>query len=145
MTKKKLGELLILFLCGGTAYILIEYLFRGHSHPSMFLLGGVVFVEIGGLNEFCRCNMSLLLQGLIGSFIITVSELAVGLLLNVWLKLNVWDYSHMPLNFLGQICLPFSIAWIFVAIAAVLFDDFLRHLMFGEDYPHYKLFLSHCD
>ncbi len=141
MNLKKIAKLLILFLCGGTAYVLIELLFRGHSHPSMFLLGGTVFVEIGGLNELFKWDMSLILQGLIGSLIITVSELAAGLLLNLWLKLDVWDYSHMPLNFLGQICLPFSIAWIFVSIAAVIFDDFLRHWMFDEDYPHYKLFL----
>lgn len=140
MNPKKLGKLLILFLCGGSAYVLIEFLFRGHSHWSMFLLGGFVFVEIGGLNELFKWDMSLALQGVIGAFIITVSELAAGLLLNVWLKLDVWDYSHMPLNFLGQICLPFSIAWIFVSIAAVIFDDFLRHWMFDEDYPHYKLF-----
>lgn len=140
MTIKKIWKLFLLFLCGGLSYVFIELLFRGHSHLSMFLLGGIVFVEIGGLNELCRCNMSLLLQGLIGSGIITVSEFATGLIVNIWLKLDVWDYSHMPLNLLGQICLPFSVAWIFVAIIAVLFDDFLRHLLFGEKYPHYKLF-----
>lgn len=140
MDMKKIWKLFLLFLCGGLSYILIELLFRGHSHPSMFLLGGIVFVEIGGLNEVCRCNMSLLLQGLIGSGIITLSEFFFGLLLNIWLKMGVWDYSHMPLNLWGQICLPFSIAWIFVAIIAVLFDDFLRHLLFDETYPHYRLF-----
>ena len=136
---KKILKLFILFLCGGALYIMIELIFRGHSQWSMVLLGGIVFVEIGCLNEVFKCNMSLVLQGLIGSVMITASELAFGLILNVWLKMDVWDYSTMPLNFMGQICLPFSIMWIFVSIAAVLFDDYLRHLMFHEDFPHYKL------
>ena len=46
----------------------------------------------------------------------------------------------MPLNYKGQICLPFSILWIFVSIAAVVLDDWLRYWLFGEERPHYTLF-----
>ena len=53
---------------------------------------------------------------------------------------GVWDYSGMPLNYKGQICLPFSILWIFVSIAAVVLDDWLRYWLFGEERPHYTLF-----
>ena len=66
--------------------------------------------------------------------------LDLGLQLNVWLGLGVWDYSGMPLNYKGQICLPFSILWIFVSIAAVVLDDWLRYWLFGEEHPHYTLF-----
>lgn len=82
----------------------------------------------------------LILQGVIGSVIVTGAELATGMILNVWLGLGVWDYSGMPLNYKGQICLPFSILWIFVSIAAVVLDDWLRYWLFGEERPHYTLF-----
>ena len=59
---------------------------------------------------------------------------------HVWLGLGVWDYSGMLLNYKGQICLPFSILWIFVSIAAVVLDDWLRYWLFGEERPHYTLF-----
>lgn len=137
---KKLTKLLILFLFGGASYIIIEILYRGYSHFSMFILGGILFLEIGILNELCDNKTSLLLQGIIGSFLITVSELITGLILNVWLNLNIWDYSDLPFNILGQISLPYSIIWIFISIVAVILDDILRHRLFGEIRPYYKLF-----
>lgn len=137
---KRIIKAFTLFICGGLAYILIELLFRGRSHWAMFLLGGIVFIEIGCLNEWFDWEMSLILQGIIGSAIITASEFIVGLILNIWLNWGIWDYSNMPFNFMGQICLPFSIGWVFVAMAAVILDDYLRYWIFGEDRPHYKLF-----
>lgn len=128
-----------LFTFGGVAYVLIELLFRGYSHWTMFVLGGILFIEIGLLNELFSWDMSLLFQGAIGSAIITISEFVAGVILNLWLNLNVWDYSNMPFNILGQVCLPFSLIWIFVAVAAVIFDDYLRYWLFKEEYPHYKL------
>lgn len=128
-----------LFTFGGVAYVLIELLFRGYSHWTMFVLGGILFIEIGLLNELFSWDMSLLFQGVIGSAIITISEFVAGVILNLWLNLNVWDYSNMPFNILGQVCLPFSLIWIFVAVAAVIFDDYLRYWLFKEEYPHYKL------
>ena len=137
---KNIIKLITLFICGGAAYVLIELAFRGYSHWSMFILGGILFVEIGCINELFSWNMSLIFQGVVGSIIITASEFVAGVILNLWLKLNVWDYSNIPFNIMGQVCLPFSVAWVFVSIAAVIFDDFLRHWLFKEEYPHYKLF-----
>lgn len=130
----------ILFLFGGSAYILIELLFRGYSHFSMFILGGILFIEIGLLNEFTSEKTGLLIEGILGSVIITISEFLAGLILNVWLGLNIWDYSDMPLNIMGQISLLYSFAWIFVAVAAVILDDYLRRKWFGEEKVFYKLF-----
>ena len=56
------------------------------------------------------------------SAIVTGAELVTGMILNVWLGLGIWDYSGMPFNYKGQICLPFSILWIFVSIAAIVLD-----------------------
>lgn len=139
---KNIIKLMVLFLCGGFAYLVIELAFRGYSHWTMFILGGILFVEIGWLNELFNWDMSLIFQGVIGSIIITISEFIAGLILNVWLNLGVWDYSNIPFNAMGQICLPFSLAWVFVSIAAVILDDFLRYWIFKEEYPHYIIFKS---
>jgi uncharacterized membrane protein len=79
------------------------------------------------------------LQGAIGAAIITALEFVAGVVLNVWLGLGIWDYSAMPFNVLGQICLPFTLAWVPLAVVAVVVDDWLRHFLFGEDKPHYVL------
>lgn len=141
--KEKLKAILkhaVLALCGGCVYFLIEMAWRGHSHWTMAVLGGVCFVLIGDINEFIPWNMPLILQGAIGSGIVTVLELASGIILNLWLGLGIWDYSNMPFNLLGQICLPFTLLWVALSIVAVVLDDWLRYWLFGEDRPTYTLF-----
>ena len=141
--KEKLKAILkhaVLALCGGCVYFLIEMAWRGHSHWTMAVLGGVCFVLIGDINEFIPSNMPLILQGAIGSGIVTVLELVSGIILNLWLGLGIWDYSNMPFNLLGQICLPFTLLWVALSIVAVVLDDWLRYWLFGEDRPTYTLF-----
>lgn len=131
---------LFLFIVGGAVYYSMEMLFRGYSHYSMAILGGICFIACGLLNEILSWDTSLLLQGLIGSGIITVLEFLTGVLVNIILHLNVWDYSNMPLNVLGQICLPFSLLWVIIAIGAIILDDYIRYCFFDEEKPRYKLF-----
>ena len=141
--KEKLKAILkhaVLALCGGCVYFLIEMAWRGHSHWTMAVLGGVCFVLIGDINEFIPWNMPLILQGAIGSGIVTALELVSGIILNLWLGLGIWDYSNMPFNLLGQICLPFTLLWVALSIVAVVLDDWLRYWLFGEDRPTYPLF-----
>ena len=76
----------------------------------------------------------------IGSTIITVLEFITGCIVNLWLGWNVWDYSNLPLNLLGQICLPFSTLWYFISAIGIVIDDYIRYIYFDEEYPRYKLF-----
>ncbi len=129
----------VLALCGGCAYFAIELLWRGHSHWTMAVLGGICFVLIGGINELFPWEMSLLLQALIGAVVITALEFVAGCILNLWLGLEIWNYSALPLNLLGQICLPFSLLWIIASAGAIVLDDWLRYWLFGEQRPKYYL------
>lgn len=133
------GKAVVLFLCGGGAYALIEIIWRGHTHWTMFVLAGVLFLLIGGLNNWLPWDMSLALQGVLGAALVTAAELAAGLILNIWLDLGIWDYSQMPGNFMGQICPQFSMLWFALSIVAVVLDDWLRFWLFGEERPHYRL------
>lgn len=138
--RKKLSKHGILFLSGGFLYVLVEIFWRGFSHWSMFFMGGLCFILIGLINEIFPWDMSLFLQGVVGAAVITVAELAVGYIVNIRLGWQVWDYFDMPLNLMGQICVPFSLLWILVSIAAVILDDYLRHWLFNEELPRYCLF-----
>ena len=89
---------------------------------------------------FFVITMAFWKQCIIGSFVVTGIEFVSGCIVNLWLGWNVWDYSNMPLNLLGQICLPFSLLWVLVSGIAVILDDHLRYWLFGEEKPHYKLF-----
>lgn len=130
----------ILLIIGGTLYFIIEVLYRGYSHLSMFLLGGICFVVIGLINEVFDYKMSLLkFQMPIAAIVVTVLEFITGLIVNKWLGLNVWDYSNTPFNVMGQICLPFTIVWYLLSGIAIVLDDYIRYFVFDEEKPIYKL------
>lgn len=129
---------IILFIVGGSAYYIAEILWRGYSHWSMFILGGLCFVLIGGLNNWFTWDMSLLKQGIIGAATITFLEFCFGVVLNLWLGLHIWDYSNLPFNIYGQICPQFTLLWVVLSTIAVVVDDWLRCLLFNEERPRYK-------
>lgn len=128
-----------LFITGGLLYNLVELAFRGWSHWTMFILGGVCFICLGLINEIISWKTPLWKQMAIGACIITVLEFITGCIVNLWLGWGVWDYSQMPGNLLGQICPQFFILWLLVSLAGIILDDCLRYWLFGEERPHYKL------
>ena len=130
-------ELLIVAI-GGGLYVFIELLWRGRSHLSMFFLGGLCFWLIGSLNRIFAAP--LLEQAVLGAALVTGLELITGLIVNRWLQLAVWDYSQLPMNLMGQICLPYFLLWIPLSAAAVLAEDGLRWLFWSTPLPSYRLF-----
>lgn len=141
MILRRFNKAAILFLIGAAAYALIEVAFRGYTHWTMAVLGGILFLLLGGLNEWIPWEMPLVLQCVIGAVIVTVAEFLAGLILNVWLGLGIWDYSDVPGNILGQICPQFIFAWLGLSLVAIILDDWLRYWLFGEARPHYTIIL----
>ena len=94
----------------------LELLWRGYSHISMFAAGGVCFLLIGQLGQV-QPVLPWPLRAVIGAGIITMVELAAGLLVNQ--HYQIWDYRGRPGNFLGQICPAFTLLWIPVALMAM--------------------------
>lgn len=122
-----------LFSVGGMAYGVIEVLFRGYTHISMFVAGGICFILIGLLDENKKIKIPIIMQMLISAIIITAVELIIGMIVNIGLRLNVWDYSYIPFNFKGQVCLPFSIMWFFLSIVGIMLEDMIRKYIFMEN------------
>lgn len=106
---------LLIFLSGGAAYVGLELCWRGRSHSSMFLAGGVCLLLIGHLEEV-EPRLPAPLRYLLGAGIITMVELGTGLLVNR--DFAVWDYRNLRGNWLGQICPAFCLLWIPVAALA---------------------------
>lgn len=132
-------KMLILFSIGGICYILIELLWRGYSHRTMFFLGGACFCALGLINEFYDYEIPLVLQMIFGTIIITALEFVTGCVVNLYLHMNVWNYSALPYNLLGQICLPYMGLWFILSPLCIITDDWLRYALFGEERPHYRL------
>ena len=138
MKQSKIKKYEFLFFVGATIYVVIEKLYRGYSHWTMFLLGGICFIALGLINEVIPWDMPLLLQMFIGGIIITVLELITGCVVNLWFGWNVWDYSELPFNLWGQISLFSSIVWVGLSLVGIVLDDFIRWKWFGEEKPRYR-------
>ena len=108
----------VVFLVGALGYGGLEILWRGYTHWTMALTGGSCLLVIYFLN-ISMVNVSIWKRCLLRSAVITVFELAVGIAVNIILKWNVWDYSKIPFNFMGQICLPYSVLWYFLCLPVV--------------------------
>ena len=107
---------LFLIIIGGFAYCALEVLTRGYSHISMFFTGGFCFLFVGGLGRLFGHRVPLVVKMLVGALVITLAELVTGMIVNVWMGLEVWDYSKQQYNYLGQICLMFSAMWFLITL-----------------------------
>ena len=122
----KIWKNCLLFYTGGATYLSLELLYRGRSHGSMFLAGGVCFLLIGHLNRV-EPRLPLPLRALVGAGIVTMVELGAGMAVNR--NYQIWDYRDQPGNFMGQICPLFSAIWIPLSlVAAVLYQRMERRL-----------------
>lgn len=142
----------ILFLIGGAVYAWLEILWRGYTHWTMFLLGGACFVIMGMLNEYkIPWHWCLLRQSIVSACVITVFEFVVGCIVNIRLGWQVWDYSDLPLNLCGQICLYYFLLWIPLSMVGIVLDDWIRYIVYlyvrkwspwrpimKRERPHYK-------
>ena len=129
---------LFLGVIGSIIYMSLEILWRGYTHWTMGILGGICFICLGLINELLSWETPLVLQMLIGSTIITILEFITGCIVNLWLGWNVWDYSELPFNLWGQISLFSSIVWVGLSLVGIVLDDFIRWKFFGEEKPHYR-------
>lgn len=130
-------NIMIMWLTGGCLYFYMEILCRGYSHISMFICAGICFNLVGArAQQWLRDSLSL--QGIyktfvFGAAIITAMELLTGMIVNVWLGLDVWDYSRLNYNLLGQICPTYTCLWGIVSIPAVYLYMLIKNKIFQEN------------
>lgn len=107
---------ILLFLLGAVGYPIIELAWRGRTHWTMSLAGGVSMVL---LLYISRTALPLPAMWLAGALAITAVEFSIGCVVNLGLHWEIWDYSGLPMNLLGQVCLPFTAVWFVLSIPAV--------------------------
>lgn len=134
---KQFSKYAFLMWFGGSFYVTLEVFTRQYSHISMFLLAGIVFIIVGSLNKIWGWETDLILQIIVGTVIATIGEFVTGCIVNLWLGLNVWDYSDKWGNVLGQICPQFILIWIPLILLAIVLDDVIQWRFFDEEKPRY--------
>lgn len=117
-----------LFSVGAIGYGLIEILWRGRTHWSMMLAGGMSFLGLSEISKRFK-HTGLIIKSVIGCGLITSIEFLFGIIFNVILKRKVWDYSKMPLNICGQICALYSFFWLILSFLFIPISDKIRNKM----------------
>ena len=116
MNKKHTG--FILFCLGAAGYGLAEILWRGRTHWSMPVAGGICFSVFPSLEKRLK-DRGAVIRGIAGGAVITCVEFIFGVIFNIILKRKVWDYSRLPFNICGQICLLYSVIWSVVSAGCI--------------------------
>lgn len=125
---EKVGEYTSVFAIGAAGYTLLEILWRGYSHWTMALTGGICFLCIY-LTQMAYGREPLWKKCLVGSLTITLAELLVGFVVNILLQWNVWDYSDRMLNLSGQICVLYSALWFLLCIPGLYLSGWIHRLV----------------
>lgn len=121
--KISLQNALIFFLLGAYLYGLIEVLFRGYTHPTMMVAGGVSLCFIRLISQ---TKLRFIYKCLICGIIITAIEFLFGIIFNIILHLNIWDYSQQPFNILGQVCPQFLGIWCLISGVALFLSKLIE-------------------
>lgn len=116
MKIKNIKKYSLLFIIGAVGYAAIEVIWRGYTHWSMMIAGGLCFIMFSVVAGLLK-EKNILLKAAVCALGVTTIEFLFGVVFNLWLKMDVWDYSHMPLNLLGQICPLFTLMWAGIALA----------------------------
>lgn len=119
-------EYLSAFFLGGLLYGGLETLWRGHTHWTMLITGGICAVFIYIISNFSR--EPLWKKWIMSTCTITTVEFLTGSYVNLRLGWNVWHYNDMPLNLMGQICLPYTLLWFLLSVFAVWACGYLRRI-----------------
>jgi len=129
----KLKEYFLVPLFGGIGYSTLEILWRGYTHWTMALTGGIgllVLYIVAGLTQWGfwkKCFNSCLC--------LTCLELMVGTVVNLYMNWHVWDYSDQPGNLFGQICPLYTVFWFFLCLLLVPVCSWIRLFLYPPRKP----------
>lgn len=121
-------EFLIVLLLGGSAYGAIEVLWRGHTHWTMVVTGGLCFACMYLIAS--RSRESRFRQYILCAVVVTTVEFVVGAIVNIGLGMDIWDYSDRRWNLFGQICARYSLYWLILSVPACALSRMLYRGLF---------------
>lgn len=125
---RRLRDYSAVWLVGSAGYSLLEILWRGFTHWTMAVTGGLCFFLLYRLN-LRRPREGVLRKCLRGTFAVTAVEFLVGCVVNRLLKWQVWDYSGRFGNLLGQVCPLYTGLWFLLCIPVYGLAGLVRKLL----------------
>ncbi len=130
---------MILFLFGAISYSLLEIIWRGFTHWSMFVLGGLCFLLVSQVAVSCCGRLPLWFCCVVNTLLITGLEFVTGCVVNLGFGWNVWNYTNQPLNLMGQVCIGFTALWFLLSVPVTELAFQVRRRLQGKRRPNRRL------
>lgn len=116
----------LIFVLGGIGYGLLELIWRGYTHWTMLICGGICFVMMYLISA---AGMSFPRKCILSAAAITAVEFFTGCLVNLRMHWHVWDYSAVRFNVLGQICPLFTLMWLILSVPGLRLCQRLHEIL----------------
>ena len=94
-----------------------KFINRGFLHGPLIPIYG--FASIAILVSTIHLREDMITVYVIGAMTATLFELVTGTAIEYLFKVKYWDYSDLPLNYKGHICLIVSLFWGFLSVLLV--------------------------
>ena len=137
---KKLSEYLFMGALGGTLYYMIEIIFRGYSHWSMFFVGRNLFYIFSHNKGYGRSGEKPLWKQVLWCTAFVVSaEFITGIIVNKVMGWNVWNYYRSAVSPYGQICFPFAVLFSGLCTFGIIISGYLLCYLYREIKPGFHI------
>ncbi|MCM2338890.1 MAG: putative ABC transporter permease [Burkholderiales bacterium] len=113
-------QIVLNFFIGLFVGFILEFVYRSIEHKKLIkpkLIDAQMYALIGTFLAIISFLEIALIYRLILIFIVpTLVEFLTGYLDLKIKKVRLWDYSHEKFNFMGLICLRFSLYWFLISL-----------------------------
>lgn len=139
--KKRLIPYIVIFNVSGLIYILLELLWRGRSHWTMFICAGLCGLVMAAVNDnWLDFETDFRIQVFVCALMCSTMEFFFGIVFNG--DFSIWDYRGLwgTLHVFGdQVNILFFGVWILISVFALPFLDWMEWKLGLEGEPYYRI------
>lgn len=130
-----------IFIISGLIYIMLELIWRGRTHWTMFLCAGLCGLVMANINNnLLEFDTDFLKQVVISALCCTTFEFLFGIIFNG--DFSIWDYRNTwgTIHILGdQVNILFFGIWIIISVFSLPFLDWLQWKLGLAEKPYYRI------
>lgn len=139
--EKKVIPYGVIFVTSGLIYIMLELLWRGRSHWTMFLCAGLCGLVMANINNnLLEFDTDFLEQVFVSALCCTTFEFLFGIMFNG--DFSIWDYRGLwgTIHVLGdQVNILFFGIWIIISVFGLPLLDWIQWKLGVAEEPYYRI------
>ena len=131
----------MIFVTSGLIYIVLELLWRGRTHWTMFLCAGLCGLVMANINNnWLEFDTDFRIQVFVSALMCSTSEFFFGIMFNG--DFSIWDYRGMwgTIHALGdQVNIIFFGIWIIISVFGLPLLDWIQWKLEVAEEPYYRI------